>query len=125
MKRRGLHDALLGETVPLPSRVVDVGPADGSEAPRLLNTNEMRGVYLTLSHCWGTGLMTRTLSENLHVRMKGITMEDLSANLRDAVITTRRLGFRYLWIDSLCMVALINACDTSTNLFRYHTKQYD
>ncbi|KAH7344239.1 heterokaryon incompatibility protein-domain-containing protein [Pyrenochaeta sp. MPI-SDFR-AT-0127] len=104
VKKSNLHDALLGETVPLPSRVVDVGPADGSEDPRLLKTNEMRGTYLTLSHCWGNGVMTKTVAENLEIRMKGIAMGELSANLRDAVTTTRRLGFRYLWIDSLCIV---------------------
>lgn len=125
MKKRSLHDALLGETVPLPSRVVDVGPADGSEAPRLLKTNDMRGTYVTLSHCWGAGVITRTLTENLDIRMKGIPMEDLSANLCDAIIITRRLGFRYLWIDSLCTVSLVKACETYADLFRYRTKQYD
>jgi hypothetical protein len=104
VKRSSLHDALLGEMVPLPSRVIDVGPAEKSEDPRLLVTNKMEGIYLTLSHCWGTGYMTKTLNENLEARQKGIAMEDLSANLRDAVIITRKLGFRYLWIDSLCML---------------------
>lgn len=69
--------------------------------------------------------MTRTLTENLDVRMKGIAMEDLSANLCDAVIITRRLGFRYLWIDSLCMASLMNAYEIFADFFRYHTRQYD
>lgn len=102
VKKRSLHDALLGETVALPSRLIDVGRSDGTEDPRVLETNGMRGTYLTLSHCWGQGVITRTLSENLDKRKKGIAMDELSASLRDAVFITRRLGFRYLWIDSLC-----------------------
>lgn len=105
VKKRRLHDALLGETVPLPSRVIDVGPSDGSQYPRLLETHGMRGTYLTLSHCWGTaGVMARTLTENLEARKRRIDIASLSANLRDAIITTRRLGFRYVWIDSLCII---------------------
>lgn len=105
VKKRRLHDALLGETVPLPSRVVDVGSTDGSETPRLLETNGMRGTYLTLSHCWGiAGVMAKTLIDNLEARKEGIKIESLTANLRDAITTTRRLGFRYLWIDSLCII---------------------
>lgn len=105
MKKRRLHDALLGETVPLPSRVVDVGAADGSESPKLLESNGMRGTYLTLSHCWGSGgAIAKTLMGNLEARKQGIEIESLSANLRDAILTTRRLGFRYLWIDSLCII---------------------
>lgn len=105
VKKRRLHDALLGETVPLPSRVVDVGPPDASQSPRLVETNGMRGTYLTLSHCWGVaGVMAKTLIANLEDRKKDIEIESLSANLRDAIITTRRLGFRYLWIDSLCII---------------------
>ncbi|KAF2854838.1 HET-domain-containing protein [Plenodomus tracheiphilus IPT5] len=104
VKKRTLHDALLGEVVSLPSRVVDVGPADGSQEPRLLETNGLKGTYLTLSHCWGSGVAVKTLTSNLDKHKECIPMTILSANLHDAVITTRLLGFLYLWIDSLCII---------------------
>jgi hypothetical protein len=33
-----------------------------------------------------------------------IHLQDLPATLRDAIIVTRRLGYRNLWVDSLCIV---------------------
>ncbi|KAB2571561.1 hypothetical protein DBV05_g9777 [Lasiodiplodia theobromae] len=37
-------------------------------------------------------------------REDGFALEDLPRTLRDAARVTRRLGFRYIWIDSLCIV---------------------
>lgn len=103
VKKRTLHDALLGEIVALPSRIVDVG-ADGSQELRLLESEGMKGTYLTLSHCWGGGVAVKTILSNLDDYKERIPMHVLSANLRDAVLITRRLRFRYLWIDSLCII---------------------
>lgn len=103
VKKRTLHDALLGEVVALPSRILDVG-ADGSQELRLLESEGKKGTYLTLSHCWGAGVAVKTLLSNLDDYKERIPMHILSANLRDAVLTTRRLGFRYLWIDSLSII---------------------
>jgi hypothetical protein len=36
--------------------------------------------------------------------MKQILFSELQETFQDAVIVTRRLGFQYLWIDSLCIV---------------------
>ncbi|KAJ0116230.1 Heterokaryon incompatibility protein [Diaporthe amygdali] len=33
-----------------------------------------------------------------------IPVSDLSLNFRDAIYATRKLGFRYIWIDSLCII---------------------
>ncbi|KAK0616722.1 heterokaryon incompatibility protein-domain-containing protein, partial [Immersiella caudata] len=60
--------------------------------------------YGTLSHCWGTTQMLRTTSATLPGRYAGIPWTKLPLTFRRAVDTTRRLGFRYLWIDSLCIV---------------------
>ena len=30
-------------------------------------------------------------------------MHDLPSNYRDAITITRRLGYKYIWIDSLCI----------------------
>lgn len=38
----------------LPTRVVDVGPPDGSKQPLLVTTTEgQTGKYIALSYCWG------------------------------------------------------------------------
>ncbi|KAI9729638.1 MAG: hypothetical protein M1818_008441 [Claussenomyces sp. TS43310] len=45
-----------------------------------------------------------TLTSNLSDRQKSISMEALPKTFRDAVIIARKLGLRYLWIDSLCII---------------------
>ena len=54
----------------LPTRIIDVGPSDGSQEPRLVVTDGNRGRYIALSHCWGTQEQLKTeiatLKERLH-----------------------------------------------------------
>lgn len=97
--------SLRGEEVTLPTRVVDVGP-EGSTKPylRLLETNGLKGVYLTLSHCWGTVNIETTTTDNLEAHKSSIDLASLTLNFQDAIHFTRRLGMQYLWIDSLCII---------------------
>lgn len=60
--------------------------------------------YLALSHCWGTTPPLRTTQENLVQHSQKIDINSLPSTFKDAVQATRELGFRYLWIDSLCIV---------------------
>lgn len=53
----------------LPSRVIDVGPADGSQEPVLVASQGRRGRYIALSHRWGTSNITKTTKANLKERM--------------------------------------------------------
>lgn len=89
----------------LPNRVIDVGldQVDGNQC-RLLETNGMRGRYLTLSHCWGDLQPLRTLKSNYGSHLDSIPFASLPATLADAVRAALGLGFRYLWIDSLCII---------------------
>ena len=87
---------------PLPTRVLDV-KEDGSD-PSLFITNSRMGQYLALSHCWGTSKSLVTTTKNLQNHIACVPMVDLPRNFQDAVIVTRRLGFRYLWVDSLCIL---------------------
>ena len=46
-----------------------------------------------------------TLTESNHQSLKkSIHMADLPLTLRDAVVITRKIGYRYIWIDSLCII---------------------
>jgi hypothetical protein len=61
--------------------------------------------YLTLSHCWGGAegvlkLTTATIPDFT----KAIDIAALPKTFRHAIDATRRLGIRYLWIDSLCII---------------------
>ncbi|KAH0537511.1 hypothetical protein FGG08_005686 [Glutinoglossum americanum] len=90
---------------PLPKRVIDVGPPDGTEEPVLFISSGQAAHYIALSYCWGdpTAMLTTTL-ETLTARMQGIPLASLPRTLQDAVWVTRALNTRYLWIDALCIV---------------------
>ncbi|KAL6803195.1 heterokaryon incompatibility domain-containing protein [Trichoderma sp. SZMC 28013] len=89
----------------LPTRVLDVGPLN-HESVSLLETNGQRGEFCALSYCWGPeGTQTLiTTRDNINNHLNGIQFTSLPKTFQDAVIITRELGIRYLWIDSLCIV---------------------
>ncbi|KAL2833819.1 heterokaryon incompatibility protein-domain-containing protein [Aspergillus cavernicola] len=100
----GLSDGLCNspEFPPLPLRVVDVGLEDG--VVRLVEPQEGRGKYVCLSHCWGGVHLTMTTLATLAGYKNLIAWNSLSPTFRDAISLVRRLGIRYIWIDSLCMI---------------------
>ena len=96
--------------VRLPTRIIVVGPADNSQAPRLVTSSNESGEYVALSHCWGSllqsdaGNYARTLKANIKDMQCGIPLEKLPQNFQDAILTVRKLGLRFLWIDALCII---------------------
>jgi hypothetical protein len=88
----------------LPTRVLDIGSVDGSEEPYLLETHGMHGCYIALSHCWGGQVPLTTTFGTISQRKQCISLPSLPKTFRDAVLISRKLGVRYLWIDSLCIV---------------------
>lgn len=101
------HDKCrLEDTTWFPSRLLDVGQRDGSQLPRLIETTEpdVLGPYAALSHMWGRQIPLRTLQGNYEEMKLAIPMWKLSKNFAQAVIATRELKLRYLWIDSLCII---------------------
>src|SRR5450756_303615 len=89
------------ETKP-PTRVIDIGP--GGEYPSLLVTDGDITKYVTLSHCWGKATLLTTTNSSLADRVAGIAMGLLPRTFQDAIRVTHLLGFKYLWIDSLCII---------------------
>ncbi len=91
----------------LPTRVLDVGQDSGSLASdvTLYVAKGERREYLCLSHCWGTdGKPLETKRDTLGEFQRGIQWERLTKTFQEAIIFTRKLGIRFLWIDSLCIV---------------------
>lgn len=87
---------------PLPTRVIAVG-VDGEE-PFLYETNGEEAAYIALSHCWGKHQPLTTKKGTLQQRKKRIPLVDVPQTFQDAILVTRKLGIRYLWIDSLCII---------------------
>ncbi|KZM26127.1 hypothetical protein ST47_g2721 [Ascochyta rabiei] len=89
----------------VPTRLLDTS----NDEVRLVETkavslSAMDQGYVALSHCWGKVHIIRTLKENYSQHLSHIDFGDLSQTFQDAVHATRKLGFRYIWIDSLCIV---------------------
>jgi len=92
-------------TPKLPTRLINVGTYL-SNVVHLINTYEKKAeLYTTLSHCWGKiNKLPRTKKQNIEEHMQGIHLEILPQTFQDAVLVTRELGLKYLWIDSLCII---------------------
>ncbi|KAM7205869.1 Heterokaryon incompatibility protein (HET) domain containing protein [Rhypophila sp. PSN 637] len=64
--------------------------------------------YLTLSHCWGSRksaeLLLKTRQHNIRQHHQQIPWADIPPLFRDAISLVRALGYRYIWIDSLCII---------------------
>jgi hypothetical protein len=88
----------------MPTRVIDIGDPNSAVAPRIYITEGRLGSWVTLSHCWGREAHLVTNSDNIARKKLGIPISDLEPTFLDAIYVTRRLGQRYLWIDSLCII---------------------
>lgn len=89
----------------LPARVLDVSEAPSSTI-RLYVTKRTGEYdhYVTLSYCWGGPQPVVATKATLKQLQNGMPIASLPQTLQDAVRVTRALGFRYLWVDALCIV---------------------
>jgi hypothetical protein len=91
----------------MPTRLVKVGEVGrGVTVHRLVETKELADPveYLTLSHCWGNWRHEAIRAEDIPAFKNRIPLRVLSETFHEAFRTTRRLGFKYIWIDSLCII---------------------
>ena len=70
---------------------------------RLIHSTGLTGRYCALSHCWGSLECLRLTKASSSPLQKSIAWQQLPKTFQDAVIITRNVGVRYLWIDSLCI----------------------
>lgn len=89
----------------MPTRLVDVGVSDAEPTVKVVEVEEgAKGRYISLSYCWGTTSNPFATSRSLlPARKAGMNLSDLPRTFQDAIAMTRRLGVRYIWIDSLCI----------------------
>ena len=90
----------------LPLRLLDLAPALHPDLIKLEYTEPLpvHTVYATLSHCWGGHCKTSLTTSSLAKFQTGIHLNTLPRTFQEAVLLTRKLGIRYLWIDALCIV---------------------
>jgi hypothetical protein len=92
--------------------VLDLLSRDDSKSMRLHESEYIQderryehGEYIALSHVWGLakGIPKTTLA-TLQSHKKSIPWSTLPRAYQEAVFLTRALGFRWLFIDSLCLI---------------------
>lgn len=96
----------------LPTRLIDVTPDGDPRSLRLVLSSTMVADdtrYAALSHCWGDSqsrVKPLPVTENatLSQHLNQIAWDRLTPTFQDSIIVVRRLGIRYIWIDSLCIV---------------------
>jgi hypothetical protein len=98
------HSCGIAETKKLPTRLIYVGLADSDLRLCLSNLLQVGTEYCTLSHCWGNQVLVKLQRNNLHLLQENIPVEALPKTFKEAFIAARRLGFQYMWIDSLCII---------------------
>jgi heterokaryon incompatibility protein (HET) len=103
----------------------DVNLFGESERVVLIETEGEMIEYVTLSYCWGPieKPVWNTTTHNLGDRKKhGISVSSLPKTLQDAVTVVCKLGYRYLWIDSLCILqnSLEDWRDESARMGQYY-----
>ncbi|KAG9500557.1 hypothetical protein J7337_009038 [Fusarium musae] len=92
----------------LPTRLLDVGETNSPwvtlvEVKNVTNLRDLE--YLILSYCWGNGNEnSKTIESNLEMRLRGFTISEVSRTIQDAILLTRLMGFRYLWVDAICII---------------------
>ena len=60
--------------------------------------------YVALSHYWACSKPIKTTSLNVHERSAGVQWDDLPEVFKETIRLSLRLGIRFIWIDSLCII---------------------
>ena len=69
------------------------------------NTMDLETEYVTMSHRWDSSTKaTETTRTNILGAYRNISLDAYPKHFKEAMSLTKRLGFKYIWIDSLCII---------------------
>ncbi|KAI2785368.1 HET-domain-containing protein [Daldinia loculata] len=85
-----------------PTRLIDVrDPLH----PHLVETGSIEiEDYVTLSYVWGAKQNYTLTRDTLPIKLDGLDIQSIPSSVADAMDVTRKLGFRYIWVDALCII---------------------
>ncbi|KAG7088723.1 hypothetical protein E1B28_012691 [Marasmius oreades] len=86
----------------LPTRLLDC--TDPSQPRLFISTGTEKEYYAALSYVWGEEQPNMTTSNNLEAYVKAIDLQLIPRTIRDAITVTHKLGLRFLWVDSFCII---------------------
>ncbi|RSL68617.1 hypothetical protein CEP54_002649 [Fusarium duplospermum] len=92
----------------IPTRLIDVGNDEQGQPARLHIVSEDDGTdieYLTLSYAWGPVTdFPKTTKSNLQEMTVMLPWSKLPRTIQDAIVFTRAMGIKYLWVDAPCIL---------------------
>ncbi|KAF2677103.1 hypothetical protein K458DRAFT_165705 [Lentithecium fluviatile CBS 122367] len=106
------HDACrqqLGRTRPLPTRLVDIRPNGvAAGAVRIVDSAQLDSSsgsvdYISLGYLWGSNEPILS-TDRLHAMQSELARDSLPRALNEAISAAERIGYRYIWVDSLCVL---------------------
>lgn len=72
---------------------------------RLIEPDGLEGEYACLSYCWGASEQNaKTTKDKISQYDLGIQISNLPKTIVDTIQLCCSLGFRYLWVDALCII---------------------
>jgi Heterokaryon incompatibility protein (HET) len=98
------HRCLQDGEFQLPSRVLDLGSEQSIDKARLRSANNGYGQYVALTYRWGSTPSKILTTASIEEWIQGIQVSSLSKTYQDAIVLAKRLGYRYIWIDALCIL---------------------
>ncbi|KAF4342848.1 hypothetical protein FBEOM_3193 [Fusarium beomiforme] len=101
------HASTYNDMVCSPTRLIDVGTEDQAQLPKLFIPEKgcKNLEYVALSYAWGPlSNFIKTTASNLEIMLKRLPFSELPKTIQEAIIFTRKLGFKYLWVDALCIL---------------------
>lgn len=93
----------------MPKRLIEIldepGDLPSSHKVRLA-TNPPPALYAVLSYCWGGDQPGKTAKKDdlLQKYEQEIPLKVLPRTIRDALVVTRRINLKFLWVDAMCIV---------------------
>lgn len=86
-----------------PSRLLYLDPSTTTSKVKIIETNGTE-IYAALSYCWGKDLSMQLLHSTIAAWKEKLPFDELPQTIQDAIITTKRLGLEYLWVDRICII---------------------
>lgn len=89
-----------------PTRLLDLENSTRLRVVETASETPTESEYMTLSHRWSPqpSLLLCKDTKNELLSEQGFNTTRLPAAIQDAVTVCRRLGVRYIWVDTLCIV---------------------
>ncbi|PMD29378.1 HET-domain-containing protein [Hyaloscypha variabilis F] len=96
----GLHEG--------PTRLLDLGSHRTRITPRLVVVDPQKDLvpYVALSYCWGvpSGDVLKLTAATLVALTRGVDISSFPRTIQDAIYICRKLGYRFLRVDSVCIM---------------------